>query len=52
MSEEERKLLEENNALLKDIHRMLSNITSADYRQNDMLAALAINLVANMAIKR
>ena len=52
MSEEEKALLRENNALLKDIHSMMTKIMNPDYQNNELMKAMMVNLLANMLVKK
>lgn len=52
MSEEEKALLRENNALLKDIYSMMTKMMNPDYQNNELMKAMIVNLLANMLVKK
>jgi hypothetical protein len=52
MSEEDKALLRENNALLKDIHSMMTKMMNPEHQSNELMKAMMVNILANMLVKK
>lgn len=52
MSEEDKALLRENNALLKDIHSMMTKMMNPERQSNELMKAMMVNILANMLVKK